>query len=71
MHSSVLVCRSCGLKVDVDDGAAVEDVHVIFRGLCSACQRAPTRASASTAIAALRPLSAITLPPGWVAAPQK
>jgi len=24
-----------------------------------------------TAIAALRPLRAITLPPGWVAAPQK
>ncbi len=27
--------------------------------------------SASTAIAALRPLIAITLPPGWVAAPQR
>ena len=27
--------------------------------------------SASTARAALRPLTAITLPPGWVAAPQR
>jgi hypothetical protein len=32
---------------------------------------ASARASVSTALAALRPLSAITLPPGWVAAPQK
>jgi hypothetical protein len=32
---------------------------------------AGSRASASTAMAALRPLRAITLPPGWVAAPQK
>lgn len=71
MHSAVLVCRSCGLTMNVDGGAADGDLHVVFRGLCSACQRTPTRASASTAIAALRPLSAITLPPGWVAAPQK
>ena len=39
--------------------------------LSVAARRLSPPASSSTAIAALRPLSAITEPPGWVAAPHR
>ncbi len=45
--------------------------HGVGRARSAAELRAQACASASTACAALRPLSAITLPAGCVAAPQK